>query len=84
MYKCVDSVQVFSVVKQSGDNFTKDYIGAFMDLMHLAVLMVVLICITNYSDLCYHYFPALLASVGFCNARTTSYTLLSSVTEAKF
>ena len=75
---------MYSVVKGAGEHFTKDYLRAFLDLLHIGVLATALYFITEKSDFCWHYFPALLVSVGFCNARTTSYTLLSSVTETRF
>ena len=77
-------VQVYSIIPSSGDNFTKDNKQAGYDLIHLGMIGPALGVITVYSGFAEEYFAQLIIGIGFTMARTVSYTLLCSVTGAKF
>lgn len=57
---------------------------AAFDLLHLALMGTAVAIISIYSDLAIKYSAAVLIGIGFTMARTISYTLLCSVTGAKF
>jgi hypothetical protein len=75
---------VYSIISSAGHNFTKEVGKATFDLIHLALVGGSVAVITLYSDLTVKYMVALMVSIGFTMARTISYTLLCSVTGAKF
>jgi hypothetical protein len=44
-------VQIWSLIREAGDNFTKNYVKAFSDLLHIPLMCVSLAFITIYTDL---------------------------------
>ena len=43
-------VQIFSLVKNAGDNFTKDYVHAFSHLIHVVGITLSLLTIAIYTN----------------------------------
>lgn len=68
----------------AGSVFAKNIGRAVLDLIHLVIIGAAVFIIANYSTLVDDYTAAIFIGLGFTMARTISYTLLCSVTNAKF
>jgi hypothetical protein len=83
-YLCLYEVQIYSIVFQAGDEFTKEVGKAFKDLTHFLMLLVTLVLIMYFSDFSVEYVVGISVGFAFTMARTISYTLVCSVAEMKF
>lgn len=81
---CLNSVQIWSLLNHSKDNFTKDYKGALSDLLHVGFIIVSLMCIIEYSTLYQNYFYCIFFSLGIMFVRNIIYMQLCVTAEMKY
>ena len=77
-------VQILSLVKNAGDNFTKDYLHAFSHLIHMIGISLSLYIVTLYTNWVEIYFYPMYFCMTFTMARDISYLQLCVVAEEKY
>jgi len=77
-------VQIYSVVTEAGEEFTKEVGKAMKDLLHTILILITVGLITVYSDLASKHVVGVSLGLAFTMSRTISYTLVCSVTKMQF
>ena len=77
-YLIIYLVQIYSIIFQAGNHFTKNVGKAAFDLINLLMIGLTAYFIIMHSNLVENYFFQIMVTLGFVMARTISTTLVCS------
>ena len=72
----INLVQIWSLLNHSKDNFTKNYMGALSDLLHVLLIVLAFVCIIESSTLHRTHFYSIFFSLSIMFVRNIIYMQL--------
>ena len=77
-------VQIISLIKNAGDNFTKDYLSAFSHIIHMGFITLSIYIVSVYTDWHDKYFFSMYFCMALTMVRDITYMQMCVVAEEEY